>query len=125
MCNACGFLCCGYDTFSGCGCDFCENSDCWDNEDFDDGNYDPFDGIRARAHRFICDSPLVSRTPQRKITASPRQSIAVVGTDGAASASASYSSYLLAPVDPAAVKGASGDGRAHAPPAFNFDRRAA
>jgi hypothetical protein len=21
MCNACGFYCCGYDVFDGCGCD--------------------------------------------------------------------------------------------------------
>lgn len=57
-------------------------------------------------------------TPERKITASPRRSIAGVGTDGAASASASQPSYLLAPVDPATVEGASVDERRHAPPAF-------
>ena len=28
MCNACGFLCCGSDEFSGCGCDHCEEPDC-------------------------------------------------------------------------------------------------
>lgn len=121
MCNACGFLCCAYDAFSGCGCDFCENSDCWDNEDFDDGSYDPFDGLRTRAHRFFCDSPVILRTPERKITASPRGSIAGVGTDGAASASASRLSYLLAPADPATDKGAHGDDRVHAPPAIIFE----
>lgn len=37
MCNACGFLCCGWDTFSGCGCDGCPEPECWsDEEDFDD-----------------------------------------------------------------------------------------
>lgn len=56
-------------------------------------------------------------TPERKITASSRRSIAGVGTDGAASASASQPSYLLAPGDPASDKGARGDDRAHAPPA--------
>lgn len=59
-----------------------------------------------------------SRTPSGEFTASSRRSIAGVGTEGAASASASHPSYLLAPVDPATVKGASVDERRHAPPAF-------
>jgi hypothetical protein len=58
------------------------------------------------------------QTPGGSITASSRRSIAGVGTIGAASASASRSSYLLAQVDPATVKGAHDDDRAHAPPAF-------
>lgn len=29
MCNACGFQCCAYDGFSGCGCDHCDNPECW------------------------------------------------------------------------------------------------
>lgn len=29
MCNACGFGCCALDTFEGCGCDSCDNPDCW------------------------------------------------------------------------------------------------
>jgi hypothetical protein len=28
MCNACGFLCCAWDGFEGCGCD-CEEMACW------------------------------------------------------------------------------------------------
>lgn len=28
MCNACGFLCCGSDEFSGCGCDHCSEPAC-------------------------------------------------------------------------------------------------
>lgn len=43
-------------------------------------------------------------TPERKITASSRRSVAGVGTDGAASASASQPSYSLAPGDPASVQ---------------------
>lgn len=36
MCNACGNVCCGSDMFGGCGCDGCEEIDCWsDDEDFD------------------------------------------------------------------------------------------
>lgn len=50
-------------------------------------------------------SEAISPTPERKITASPRQLIAVVGTDGAASARASLPSYLLAHGDPASVQG--------------------
>ena len=49
MCNACGFQCCAYDGFSGCGCDGCPEPDCWsDDNDFycesdDDWDDDPFD----------------------------------------------------------------------------------
>ena len=124
MCNACGFLCCAYDGFSGCGCDGCPNSDCWsDDNDFDDGDYDPFDGIRARAHRFVCDSPTVLQLPSRE-AASPRRSIAVMGTDRAASASASCPSYQLAPGDPASVEGGE-RGRSFARTAGSFQGRAA
>lgn len=65
MCNACGFLCCAYDGFSGCGCDHCEYPACW-TEDDDDFGYDDFDygeehgRMELKAHRqrrFICDSP--------------------------------------------------------------------
>ena len=28
MCNACGFLCCASDEFSGCGCDSCGEPEC-------------------------------------------------------------------------------------------------
>lgn len=72
----------------------------------------------ARCTRSTARSWMIE-TPERKITASPRRSIVGVGTDGAASASASQLSYLLAQVDPAAFKGASGDDRSHAPPATN------
>lgn len=43
MCNACGFLCCGSDEFGGCGCDGCEEPDCWSDDDDlfgDDGDFD-------------------------------------------------------------------------------------
>ncbi len=29
MCNACGFSCCGSDEFEGCGCDHCDEPECW------------------------------------------------------------------------------------------------
>lgn len=45
------------------------------------------------------------KTPGGEVTASSRRSIAGVGTDGAASASASHLSYLLATGDPASVQG--------------------
>lgn len=53
MCNACGFQCCAFDGFAGCGCEDCENPACWpvcdlcgeyeqdcvcDEDDFDDGS---------------------------------------------------------------------------------------
>lgn len=33
MCNACGFLCCASDEFSGCGCNDCECEACWTDTD--------------------------------------------------------------------------------------------
>lgn len=38
MCNACGFLCCGSDEFSGCGCDHCEEPECHSEQCFNCGN---------------------------------------------------------------------------------------
>ncbi len=35
MCNACGFVCCASDVFSGCGCDGCDCEDCWSDDDAD------------------------------------------------------------------------------------------
>ncbi len=40
MCNACGFHCCAYDGFSGCGCEWCPNAACHDDDEFDDGDGD-------------------------------------------------------------------------------------
>lgn len=40
MCNACGFMCCAYDGFSGCGCDHCDNPACWTDDDDWDGSDD-------------------------------------------------------------------------------------
>lgn len=42
MCNACGFFCCAYDGFSGCGCDHCPNPACWpdDPDEYDDDDND-------------------------------------------------------------------------------------
>lgn len=41
MCNACGFYCCAYDGFSGCGCEGCPDPRCWPEDEGDD--YDPSD----------------------------------------------------------------------------------
>jgi hypothetical protein len=30
VCNACGFACCAWDGFGGCGCDHCDNPECWE-----------------------------------------------------------------------------------------------
>lgn len=46
MCNACGFYCCAYDGFSGCGCEGCPNPACWPD---DEDEYGDDDG-------FICES---------------------------------------------------------------------
>jgi hypothetical protein len=52
MCNACGFQCCAWDGFSGCGCDFCAEPLCWDPDDdgFDvvDENGDEMDDESGR-----------------------------------------------------------------------------
>ncbi len=36
MCNACGFYCCAYDGFSGCGCEHCWCDDCQSDDGCDD-----------------------------------------------------------------------------------------
>lgn len=55
MCNACGFYCCAYDGFSGCGCDGCPVEACWsDDEDEwgdDDDYYDPSRDMKASSRR--------------------------------------------------------------------------
>lgn len=40
MCNACGNLCCGSDEFGGCGCDGCEEPECWSDDYDDDFDFD-------------------------------------------------------------------------------------
>lgn len=61
MCNACGFLCCGWDLFSGCGCDGCDEPDCWSEDEFDDDD----DGYDCRppppTRVFICDVPALEQ----------------------------------------------------------------
>jgi hypothetical protein len=41
MCNACHNMCCGSDEFGRCGCEFCDEPDCWsdDEDDFDDDDF--------------------------------------------------------------------------------------
>lgn len=50
MCNACGFLCCASDVFSGCGCDHCRCPECWSDDEDEREDYDPFDG------HFCCEA---------------------------------------------------------------------
>lgn len=40
MCNACGFQCCAWDGFSGCGCDHCSCPECWDEDEDEDDDFD-------------------------------------------------------------------------------------
>jgi len=42
MCNACGNLCCGSDMFEGCGCDGCEEPECWSDDWATDGDDDDY-----------------------------------------------------------------------------------
>lgn len=50
MCNACGNWCCGSDMFRGCGCDGCDEPECWPN-DFDDEGDDDYDGYDTAPRR--------------------------------------------------------------------------
>lgn len=65
MCNACGFLCCGSDQFSGCGCDHCDEPDCHSETCFNcgqplcDGDCDDWDEVEAAEDEY------------RRITAEP------------------------------------------------------
>lgn len=66
MCNACGNVCCGSDEFGGCGCDDCEEPDCWsddfgldDRPDDEDNGFPPYDRARCcqkPAARFACEA---------------------------------------------------------------------
>jgi hypothetical protein len=38
MCNACAFQCCASDEFERCGCDHCDEPDCWDEPEDLDGS---------------------------------------------------------------------------------------
>ena len=69
MCNACGNVCCGSDEFGGCGCDGCDEPDCWspDDEDTDYG----MDFGRPRccstpARRFVCEAVVSSGNALRR-----------------------------------------------------------
>ncbi len=58
MCNACGNVCCGSDEFYGCGCDGCDEPDCWsddedDGDDMDDPDYYSFACCRETAFQCI------------------------------------------------------------------------
>lgn len=63
MCNACGFLCCAYDGFSGCGCDQCPCPECWDPED-NDFTCDSDDDWGEFADEAHGDGPLTQETDQ-------------------------------------------------------------
>ena len=65
MCNACGNVCCGSDEFGGCGCDGCDDPDCWSDDPEDEGDegdgFDPADlGMDCCAKtpepRFLCEA---------------------------------------------------------------------
>lgn len=54
MCNACHNMCCGSDQFEACGCDHCDEPDCW-SDDFDEGDDDyEFDCACTKPARFEC-----------------------------------------------------------------------
>lgn len=60
MCNACGNVCCGSDEFGGCGCDGCEDPDCWsedeDERDDDEWRFPPeLDCCSPKVGRFRCE----------------------------------------------------------------------
>ena len=61
MCNACGNMCCGSDKFGSCGCDGCDEQDCWSDEpEDDDGEWDVRDD-EWRIEAMDCCAPQVGR----------------------------------------------------------------
>lgn len=63
MCNACGFLCCGSDEFSECGCDSCPYEACHygpdDDEQSDWADDDVMDCVcasRPTSAKFECSA---------------------------------------------------------------------
>lgn len=88
MCNACGFLCCAYDGFSGCGCDHCEYPACWPQEDEDYG--DDFDMELSPSHRsrFFCtEIPAAGYAALGRGPRNPRTLVTGSGADLALSTS--------------------------------------
>ncbi len=72
MCNACGNYCCGLDFFGGCGCEGCDEPECWPDEDEDEfeddiGLYGPDYDCAAialpRARGFRC-TPIAGSAAQ-------------------------------------------------------------
>ena len=53
MCNACGNVCCGSDMFGGCGCDGCEEEECWSGDGDMAEREDDLD-FAAVPSRFTC-----------------------------------------------------------------------
>lgn len=55
MCNACHNMCCGSDQFEGCGCDHCNEPDCWSDDEYfeDDDDFD-LDCACSRPSSFQC-----------------------------------------------------------------------
>ena len=63
MCNACHNVCCGSDLFGGCGCDGCDDPDCWSDEELDDeidafteDDFRDVDCAAAPRPRFVCEA---------------------------------------------------------------------
>ena len=54
MCNACGNVCCGSDEFGGCGCDGCDEPDCWSDEFDEDGDDDDYSFACCHATAVQC-----------------------------------------------------------------------
>lgn len=54
MCNACGNVCCGSDMFGGCGCDGCEEPECWSDDSDSDEDGDFYDCACRAVPGFLC-----------------------------------------------------------------------
>jgi hypothetical protein len=53
MCNACGNVCCGSDQFVGCGCNGCDDEECWTDDEADD-EFDDFGEQYGLAAWVVC-----------------------------------------------------------------------
>lgn len=103
MCNACGFQCCAYDAFSGCGCDSCDEPDCWSDdelegdelEDGDDDAFDPRDLEDEAQIRAVSTNDRMSATSASRAI----MDRAMMGKAGAFTARA----FRLMPLDPRPV----------------------
>lgn len=83
MCNACGFHCCASDGFDRCGCDWCGNPACWDNDEEDYDTEDGYEAEQGGSKSMKCEAIIprdARRVPEHKrICGQPGERMTITG----------------------------------------------